>query len=121
MHNSPAVVLMDDITVDSGTNVYGVPYVDLFDVYDLFTAHFVVSGFTGSGTLAVDVEGSLDGEHWYILTNIPFGTSDNTDVFHTSDGDFGSKPARFVRAYAVQFSETPSATVNVTVFGKQTS
>lgn len=112
---------MDDVTVNSSSFQYGVQYVDLFKVYDLFTAHIVVSDFTGSGTIAVDVEGSLDGENWYVLTNIPFGTTANSDGFYVSSGDYGSKPARFVRAYGVQFSGTPSATVKVTLFGKQTS
>jgi hypothetical protein len=84
--------------------------IDLGAVRDVHAAQFVVSDYTGGGLAAVDVQGSLDGDNWYLVTNIGGGIGGDGTVY----GE-GTVVARYLQAFAEQFSGSPTASVTITM------
>jgi hypothetical protein len=104
------IVPLSEGSVSSGPAVTG-DVIDFGEIRDMHAATFTVTDFSGSGTIAADLNGSLDGESWYTLANIPGGISGNGVVFNATTNP---APARYVQAFAEVFGGSPSATVTVT-------
>lgn len=87
--------------------------IDFGEVKDVHALQATITGFTGSGSIAAAIFGSLDGVNWYTnvdVANIP-GAAGADGVYVNQS----TIPARFVQAIAEVFSGSASATVEITV------
>ena len=105
------VTLLNSVSVSAGSPVTSSAF-DLGEVHENYAIQVNVSGFSGSGTIAVDLYGSLDGVNYYpgALINIPGGTTAAGVFIEVSSTPV---PARYLQAYTTVFSGTPSATVTL--------
>lgn len=109
--------VLSAVFVNSSTPVQG-PVIDLGEVRDSFVAQYNVSGFIGSGTIAVDVYGSLDGVTWYLVINLAGGVGADFQGANAlgPDGLFSpALPARYLQAASSVVAGTSTATVTTWV------